>query len=109
MTPPRRRRGLSIFARTFLLLAVGLLTAQAVGLGLLVLHTPVYEAPVHPPEVVAVLSTRMPAGTQTLKVKESAEAPVPASGQRRDRFAEAMLAQWLEVDAARVRFYRVSH
>ncbi len=109
MTPPRRRRGLSIFARTFLLLAVGLLTAQAVGLGLLVLRTPVYEAPVHPPEVVAVLSTRMPAGTQTLKVKESAEAPVPASGQRRDRFAEAMLAQWLEVDAARVRFYRVSH
>ncbi len=106
MTPLRPRRGLSIFARTFLLLSVGLLTAQAVGIGLLVLRTPVYEAPVHPPEVVAVLSTRMPAGTQTLKVSESAQEPSPAADQTRDRVAERLLAQWLDVDAARVRFYR---
>lgn len=71
------RRGLSIFARTFVLLAVALLTAQAVGIALLVMRTPVYEPPVHPPEVVALLSTRMPAGTQTLTVRESAQSPLP--------------------------------
>ncbi len=60
------RRGLSIFDRTFVLLAVALLTAQAVGIALLVMRTPIYEPPVHPPEVVALLSTRMPAGTQIL-------------------------------------------
>ncbi len=100
------RRGLSIFARTFVLLAVALLTAQAVGIALLVMRTPVYEPPVHPPEVVALLSTRMPAGTQTLKVHESAQAPVPPTGQVRDPFAEMLLAHWLDVPERQVRFYR---
>ncbi|MEC5113071.1 HAMP domain-containing protein, partial [Xanthomonas oryzae] len=99
-------RGLSIFARTFVLLAVALLTAQAVGIALLVMHTPVYEPPVHPPEVVALLSTRMPAGTRTLKVHDSAQAPMPPIGQVRDPFAEMLLAHWLDVPAAQVRFYR---
>ncbi|WOB50550.1 ATP-binding protein [Xanthomonas hydrangeae] len=100
------RRGLSIFARTFVLLAVALLTAQAVGIALLVMRTPVYEPPVHPPEVVALLSTRMPAGTQTLTVRESAQSPLPPAGQVRDAFAEMLLAHWLDVPEQRVRFYR---
>ncbi|WP_126944456.1 ATP-binding protein [Xanthomonas sp. BRIP62409] len=100
------RRGLSIFARTFVLLAVALLTAQAVGIALLVMRTPVYEPPVHPPEVVALLSTRMPAGTQTLTVRESAQAPLPPAGHVRDGFAEMLLAHWLDVPEQRVRFYR---
>ncbi|MBB3805685.1 ATP-binding protein [Xanthomonas cannabis] len=100
------RRGLSIFARTFVLLAVALFTAQVIGIALLVMRTPVYEPPVHPPEVVALLSTRMPAGTQTLKVHDGAQAPTPPSGQVRDPFAEMLLAHWLDVDARHVRFYR---
>ncbi|RNK66544.1 ATP-binding protein [Xanthomonas vasicola] len=103
------RRGLSIFARTFVLLAVALLTAQAVGIALLVMRTPVYEPPVHPPEVVALLSTRMPAGTQTLKVHEAAQAPMPPIGQVRDPFAEVLLAHWLDVPEAQVRFYRYAN
>ncbi|PPU56571.1 two-component sensor histidine kinase [Xanthomonas dyei] len=100
------RRGLSIFARTFVLLAVALLTAQVIGIALLVMRTPVYEPPVHPPEVVALLSTRMPAGTQTLKVHDGAQQPSAPPGQVRDAFAEMLLAHWLDVDAQRVRFYR---
>ncbi|MCC4587983.1 HAMP domain-containing protein [Xanthomonas sp. NCPPB 1067] len=102
----RPRRGLSIFARTFVLLAVALLTAQGIGIALLVLRTPVYEPPVHPPEVVALLSTRMPAGTRTLAVRDRAQAPSPPADQVRDRFAELLLAHWLDVDRQRVRFYR---
>ncbi|WP_115050168.1 ATP-binding protein [Xanthomonas arboricola] len=100
------RPGLSIFARTFVLLAVALLTAQVIGIALLVMRTPVYEPPVHPPEVVALLSTRMPAGTQTLTVHESAQPPLPPTGQVRDGFAEMLLAHWLDVPEQRVRFYR---
>ncbi|PPU59802.1 two-component sensor histidine kinase [Xanthomonas codiaei] len=100
------RRGLSIFARTFVLLAVALLTAQVIGIALLVMRTPVYEPPVHPPEVVALLSTRMPAGTQTLKVRDGAQAPTPPADQVRDPFAEMLLAHWLDVDKRHVRFYR---
>ncbi|MCC4621852.1 HAMP domain-containing protein [Xanthomonas cassavae CFBP 4642] len=100
------RRGLSIFARTFVLLAVALLTAQIIGIALLVMRTPVYEPPVHPPEVVALLSTRMPAGTQTLKVHDGAQAPTPPADQVRDPFAEMLLAHWLDVDKRHVRFYR---
>ncbi|PPU77757.1 MULTISPECIES: ATP-binding protein [Xanthomonas] len=100
------RRGLSIFARTFVLLAVALLTAQGVGIALLVLRTPVYEPPVHPPEVVALLSTRMPAGTRSLTVTDHTQAPSPPVGQVRDRVAEMLLAHWLGVDRQRMRFYR---
>ncbi|QJD68848.1 HAMP domain-containing protein [Xanthomonas campestris pv. badrii] len=100
------RRGLSIFARTFVLLAVALLTAQIIGIALLVMRTPVYEPPVHPPEVVALLSTRMPAGSQTLKVHDGAQAPTPPADQVRDPFAEMLLAHWLDVDTRHVRFYR---
>lgn len=102
----RGRRGMSIFARTFLLLLAALLTAQLIGIALLVLRTPVYEMPVHPPEVIALLTTKMPAGTQTLKVHDTAQAPLPAAGQIRDRFAERMMTMWLDVAPDRVRFYR---
>lgn len=104
----RGRRGVSIFARTFLLLLAALLTAQLIGIALLVLRTPVYEMPVHPPEVIALLTTKMPAGTQTLKVRDSAKAPLPAPGQVRDHFAEFLLTNWLDVAPERVRFYRSS-
>ena len=104
----RGRRGVSIFARTFLLLLAALLTAQLIGIALLVLRTPVYEMPVHPPEVIALLTTKMPAGTQTLKVHDAKQAPLPAPGQVRDRFAEFMLTNWLDVAPERVRFYRSS-
>ncbi len=106
--PKRGRRGVSIFARTFLLLLAALLTAQLIGIALLVLRTPVYEMPVHPPEVMALLTTKMPAGTQTLKVHDSGQAPLPAPGQIRDRFAEFMMTNWLDVTPERVRFYRSS-
>lgn len=106
--PKRGRRGVSIFARTFLLLLAALLTAQLIGIALLVLRTPVYEMPVHPPEVIALLTTKMPAGTQTLKVHDAKQAPLPAPGQVRDRFAEFMLTNWLDVAPERVRFYRSS-
>ncbi|PPU93290.1 ATP-binding protein [Xanthomonas albilineans] len=101
------KRGLPIFARTFLLLVVALLAAQLIGIAL-VLRTPAYEMPVHPPEVIALLSTRMPAGTQTLKVQDSANAPLPAPDQVRDRMAERLMAHWLEVEPEEVRFYRNS-
>ncbi|WP_369943119.1 ATP-binding protein [Xanthomonas medicagonis] len=99
---------MSIFARTFLLLLAALLTAQLIGIALLVLRTPIYEMPVHPPEVIALLTTKMPAGTQTLKVHDSAHAPLPAPGQVRDHFAERMLTNWLDVAPEHVRFYRSS-
>lgn len=107
-TPKRVRRGMSIFVRTFLLLLAALLTAQLIGIALLVLRTPVYEMPVHPPEVIALLTTKMPAGTQTLKVHDSVHAPLPAPGQIRDSIAEFMMANWLDVTPERVRFYRSS-
>ncbi|MBN6151698.1 HAMP domain-containing protein [Xanthomonas sp. AmX2] len=97
---------MSIFVRTFLLLLAALLTAQLIGIALLVLRTPVYEMPVHPPEVIALLTTKMPAGTQTLKVRDSAHAPLPAPGQIRDSIAEFMMANWLDVAPEQVRFYR---
>ncbi|MBO9873712.1 MULTISPECIES: ATP-binding protein [Xanthomonas] len=103
----RARRGVPIFARAFLLLVVALLTAQLIGIAL-VLRTPVYEMPVHPPEVIALLSTRMPAGTQTLKVQDTAHAPLPARDQVRDRNAERVMAHWLDVAPDQVRFYRNS-
>ncbi|MCC4591119.1 HAMP domain-containing protein [Xanthomonas campestris pv. cannae] len=103
----RARRGVPIFARAFLLLVVALLTAQLIGIAL-VLRTPVYEMPVHPPEVIALLSTRMPAGTQTLKVQDTAHAPLPARDQVRDRNAERVMAHWLDVPPDQVRFYRNS-
>ncbi|MCW0391325.1 Adaptive-response sensory-kinase SasA [Xanthomonas sacchari] len=105
--PTRARRGVPIFARAFLLLVVALLTAQLIGIAL-VLRTPVYEMPVHPPEVIALLSTRMPAGTQTLKVQDTAHAPLPARDQVRDRNVERLMAHWLEVAPDQVRFYRNS-
>ncbi|WP_045727073.1 ATP-binding protein [Xanthomonas sp. GPE 39] len=101
------KRGLPIFARTFLLLIVALLAAQLIGIAL-VLRTPVYEMPVHPPEVIALLSTRMPARTQTLKVQDSARAPLPAPDQVRDGMAERLIAHWLAVEQEEVRFYRNS-
>lgn len=105
----RQRPRLSIFARTFLLLALAMLLAQGVGVGLLVMRTPLYDAPVHPPEIMALLSTNMPSTNANLKVRFTTEAPQPEPGQQRDPAIEYMMARWMGVDDQRVRFYRASN
>lgn len=82
--------------------------AQGVGVALLLMRTPPYDAPVHPPEIMALLSTKMPAANAQLKVISSADAPQPQAGQERDSGIEFMMARWMGVDGARVRFYRTA-
>lgn len=105
MSTPRPRRRLSIFARTFLLLAGALLFAQGLGVALLVLRTPIFDAPAHPPEVIALLSTRMPAADAKLQVHEQPTMPVPEPHQHREPRIEAVMARWMGVPADNVRFY----
>ncbi|WP_454833041.1 ATP-binding protein [Pseudoxanthomonas wuyuanensis] len=102
------RGGLSIFARTFLLVAAALLVAQGIGIALLVMRTPIFSPPVLLPEVVALLSSQMPSENTRLKVYAAPLAPAmpEAKGYREDPRMQAALAQWLEVDTAQVRFYR---
>lgn len=106
MTLQQPRRRLSIFARTFLVLAVALLLAQGVGLGLILMRTPIFDTPVHPPEIIALLSTQMPAANADLQVSTVAAAPDVPAGRHRDRFIEQMMARWMDIDVERVRFYR---
>ncbi|MFT4248168.1 MAG: ATP-binding protein [Pseudomonas sp.] len=106
MTLPRPRRRLSIFARTFAVLAVALLLAQGVGLGLILMRTPIFDTPVHPPEIIALLSTQVPAANADLQVSTVAAAPDVPAGSHRDRFVEEQLARWMDIDVGRVRFYR---
>lgn len=105
MSRARPRRRLSIFARTFLLLAGALLAAQGLGVALLLLRTPIFDAPAHPPEVVALLSTRMPAADAKLQVREQPDMPRPEPHQHREPRIEAVLARWMGVPADSVRFY----
>ena len=106
MTLPPQRRRLSIFARTFVVLALALVLAQGVGVGLILMRTPIFDTPVHPPEIVALLSTQMPAANADLKVSTSASEPEIPAGHHRDHFIEELMARWMGVDAKRVRFYR---
>jgi two-component system, OmpR family, sensor kinase len=106
MSAGRPRRKLSIFARTFLLLVAALVLAQGVGIGLALMRTPIFDTPVHPPEIVALLSTNMPAANADLQVSTTPEAPALPAKHHRDRFIERMMARWMDVDAGRVRFYR---
>jgi two-component system OmpR family sensor kinase len=106
LSQPRRR--LSIFARTFLVLAVALLLAQGVGLGLVLMRTPIFDTPVHPPEIIALLSTQMPATNADLQVSTIATVPAVPEGHHRDRFIERLMARWMDVDVDRVRFYSES-
>jgi two-component system, OmpR family, sensor kinase len=103
-----RRGGASIFTRTFLLLAVALVLAQGVGVALLVTRTPIYEPPVRPPEVIALLTSRIPASSHGLRVSELNAVPAAPPDQIRDRFIEMVLARWLEVEREQVRFYRAA-
>lgn len=108
MTSPAPRHGLSIFARTFLLLAVALLVAQGIGIALLILRTPVYSPPVQLPEVVALLSSQMPSDNKRLRVYVAAVAPKAPAGEEygEDARMRATLARWLGREPAQVRFYR---
>lgn len=106
MSTPRPRRRLSIFVRTFLLLLGALVVAQGLGVALLLLRTPIFDAPVHPPEVIALLGTDMPAADARLKVHVQAGMPQPEAGQQRDPRIESVMARWLGVSADHVRFYR---
>jgi len=105
VSPPRPRKRLSIFARTFLLLLGALGVAQGLGVALLLLRTPIFDVPVHPPEVVALLGTQMPAADARLQVRTQAAMPRPDVHQHREPRIEAVMARWLGVPAGDVRFY----
>ncbi|HVJ36615.1 MAG TPA: ATP-binding protein [Stenotrophomonas sp.] len=105
MSPARPPRRLSIFARTFLLLAGALVAAQGLGVALLLLRTPIFDVPVHPPEVVALLGTQMPAADTRLQVHNQSTMPQADAHQHREPRIEAMMAHWLGVPAQNVRFY----
>jgi two-component system OmpR family sensor kinase len=77
----RQRPRMSIFARTFLLLASALV-------------------------LMALLSTKMPASNSNLKVQSSLKMPEPQSGQVRDQAIEYMMARWMGLNPTHVRFYR---
>ncbi|TMN20161.1 ATP-binding protein [Pseudoxanthomonas sp. X-1] len=104
------RSGRSIFSRTFLLLAAALVLAQCIGLAVLFLRTPVYNPPVQLPELVALLSTRMPASSPNVSVTDEREAPAPSAGMNReDPFMRRVLAGWLRQDLGQIRVYRPHH
>lgn len=105
MSTPRPRKRLSIFFRTFLLLLGALVVAQGLGVALLLLRTPIFDVPVHPPEVVALLGTDMPATDAKLQVSVQKTMPQLAARQHREPRIEAVMAHWLGVPAQRVRFY----
>ncbi|WP_140724041.1 MULTISPECIES: ATP-binding protein [Gammaproteobacteria] len=106
MTGAKPRRRLSIFARTFLVLAIALVLAQGVGVGLILMRTPIFATPVHPPEILALLSTRMPAANADLQVSTQSSPPEAPAGHHRDHFIERLIAHWLGMDVKSVRFYR---
>ncbi len=102
---PGQRGGLSIFARTFLLLLASLLVAQGIGLALLYTHTPLREARFTPIDVVARLSSRIPATDDRLRVSVAATPPLAAGGYREDPAMRRLLGDWLELPPAQVRFF----
>ncbi len=101
------RSGRSIFTRTFTLLATALVLAQCVGLALLFMHTPIYNPPVELPEVVALLSTRMPASNKEVTVSDEAQAPHDTDTMSvEDPRMRSILADWMRQPASQLRFYR---
>lgn len=103
----RPRTGLSLFARTFLLLIVSLLVAQGIGLALLLTRTALRPPRFTLTEVVALLSSRIPPSDSKLKVTTTAAPPVPphGGGYRADAGMQRILAEWLDQPVATVRFY----
>ncbi len=87
------------------MLAGALVLAQGLGVALLLLRTPIFDVPVHPPEVVALLGTQMPAADTRLQVHSQPTMPQPDAHQHREPRIEAMMARWLGVPAQNVRFY----
>lgn len=104
---PARRRGVSIFARTFGLLFVALLVAQAIGLALLLTRTPLRNPGFTLAEVVALLSSRTPSTNARLTVADSQAPPsLPEKdGYYDDHGMRWILAEWLNIDPAQVRYY----
>ncbi|WCE05370.1 ATP-binding protein [Pseudoxanthomonas sp. JBR18] len=90
-----------------MLLAAALLLAQCIGLALLFMRTPVYNPPVQLPEVVALLSTRMPASSKDVSVSDESTPPAPTDRMGvEDPRMRAVLADWMGQPVAQVHFYR---
>ncbi|WDS35471.1 HAMP domain-containing sensor histidine kinase [Pseudoxanthomonas sp.] len=101
------RSGRSIFTRTFVLLAAALVLAQCIGLALLFMRTPVWNQPVDLPEVVALLSTRMPASNKEVSVTDEPQAPEGTGAMNvEDPFMRAILAEWMRQPTSQVHFFR---
>ena len=104
------RSGRSIFTRTFMLLAAALVLAQCIGLALLFMRTPVWNRPVDLPEVVALLSTRMPASNKEVSVTDEAQAPQGTGAMNvEDPRMRAILAEWMRQPTSQVHFFRAKH
>lgn len=105
MSSARRRGGMPLFARTFLLLLAALVVAYAIGMTVLL-----YRPPPSGPslaEVAAELSSPLPIDSQDLVVRDSDREPQPPPA----RYSEwppmrRVLAHWLDADIEDVRFYR---
>ncbi|MFT4255528.1 MAG: ATP-binding protein [Pseudoxanthomonas sp.] len=102
---PSRRRGLSIFNRTFLLLLAALLVAQGIAVALLVL-SPIRSGSVELMQVIALLSSRIPSNDTGLHVETVEAAPTPDTekGLRNDETVRAWIARWLGVETDTVVF-----
>lgn len=100
-------RGLTVFARTFLLLALALLLMQGLALLLVYVYPPKRMPSIEMPQVVALLSSQMPSNDERLRVTTTDDAPVlPAGGEYRDDpWVREVLARWLGTDTDRIRFY----
>ncbi|HEY0503767.1 MAG TPA: ATP-binding protein [Lysobacter sp.] len=103
MSRPAERRALPIFARTFLLLLAALVVAYAIGIALLALRKP--PPAVRMSEVVALLTSRMPSDNPLLRVRLAAQPPVLEPGYTSPPPLRTLLAQWLDVPEAQVRFH----
>lgn len=103
----RGGRGLTVFARTFLLLALALLLMQGVALLLVYVYPPKRMPSIEMPQVVALLSSQMPSDDERLRVTTTDDAPaLPADGEYRDDpWVREVLARWLGTDIDRIRFY----
>lgn len=103
----RPRAGLSIFARTFLLLIASLLVAQGIGLALLLARAALRPPRFSITEVVALLSSKVPPSDSQLKVTQVPRAPSPpaSGGYRAIPAMQRALAGWLDQPEAAVRFY----
>lgn len=103
----RGGRGLTVFTRTFLLLALALLLMQCVALVLVYVHPPKRMPSIEMPQVIALLSSQMPSDDERLHVTTTDAAPtLPAGGEYRDDpWVREVLARWLGTDIDRIRFY----